>query len=79
MTNDRRGDAAQVWQAAARAVGLAAVSIAWGTYNGRLLLRALHMLQLEGYQTARFLRWSAAKPERWARTDRVVLALVAAG
>jgi UDP-N-acetylmuramoyl-tripeptide--D-alanyl-D-alanine ligase len=35
------------------------------------------MLQLEGYQTARFLRWSAVKQERWARTDRVVLALVA--
>ena len=41
----------------------------WGAYSGRLLLRSLHVLQLEGYQTARFLSWSARHLDRWAPTD----------
>ncbi|MBA2451044.1 MAG: UDP-N-acetylmuramoyl-tripeptide--D-alanyl-D-alanine ligase, partial [Chloroflexi bacterium] len=51
--------------------------LAWGGYIVRLLLRSLHMLQLEDYQTLRFLRWSLAKPERWARLDRALLAVAA--
>lgn len=50
-------------------------AVAWGAYVGRLLRRSLHMLQLEAYQTVRFLRWSAAARERWARDDRAILAL----
>ena len=57
---------------------IAAGSLAWSAYVGRLLVRALHMLQLEGYETARFLRWSIAKRERWARTDHVLSALAGA-
>ena len=57
------------------ALTLLAGAVAWTAYLGRLLLRSLHMLQLEGYQTGRFLRWSAARQERWARSDRVALAL----
>ena len=54
---------------------------AWSAYNGRLLLRSLHMLQLEGYQTVRFLRWSIRRFDRWAPGERLLagLGVVAAG
>ncbi|MDP8924169.1 MAG: hypothetical protein M3O34_15000, partial [Chloroflexota bacterium] len=48
---------------------------AWSAYDGRLLLRCLHVLQLEGYQTARFLGWSAGRLDRWAPTDRLLAGL----
>ncbi len=60
-----------------RGVALVVGVTAWVAYLGRLLLRALHMLQLEGYQSARFLHWSTKKAERWARSDRAALAVVA--
>lgn len=41
-------------------VGLAG----WTVYVWRALRRSLHMLQQEGYLTARFLRWWAARPTR---------------
>ena len=50
---------------AATAATLAGTA-SWSAYQGRLLLRALHMLQLEQYQTARFLAWSARRRDRWA-------------
>src|SRR5215208_2163161 len=62
----------------ARAILGGGAMLAWGGYILRLLLRSLHMLQLENYQTLRFLRWSLAKPERWVRFDRALLAAAAA-
>jgi UDP-N-acetylmuramoyl-tripeptide--D-alanyl-D-alanine ligase len=38
---------------------------AWGAYNSRLMLRALHMLQVEGYETRRYLRWTTRRWKRW--------------
>ena len=59
-----------------RAVVLAGAA-AWSAYNGRLLLRALHTLQLEGYQTARFLSWSTHRLDRWAPMTRLLAGLAA--
>ena len=40
------------------------VAAAWSVYGARLLRRSLQMLQLEGYQTARFVRWWLRRPTR---------------
>jgi UDP-N-acetylmuramoyl-tripeptide--D-alanyl-D-alanine ligase len=48
-----------LWLATAAAVGC------WGSFVGRLLLRALHALQLDGYYSGRYLRWSVARRSRW--------------
>src|SRR4051794_32001410 len=45
------------------AIGLAA----WSAYQVRVALRSAHMLQLEGYETHRFLRWAARNPLAWLR------------
>lgn len=52
---------------------------AWVAYDGRVLLRALHMLQLEGYQTARFLGWSVRRLDRWAPTQHLLAGLAVVG
>ena len=62
-----------------RVLALVVGWVAWGEYLRRLAWRSLHMLQLEGYQTLRFLRWSTAKPQRWIRADQALLGLAAAG
>ncbi len=61
--------------ALAKSAGL----IAWTAYILGLLLRSLHVLQLEQYYTWPFVRWVAARRERWAPVERVGLALAAAG
>src|SRR3712207_2947763 len=60
---------------ALRVAAGAAGGAAWSAYGGRLLLRSLHMLQLEGYQTVRFLEWSTRRPDRWAPPDRLLTGL----
>jgi UDP-N-acetylmuramoyl-tripeptide--D-alanyl-D-alanine ligase len=40
-------------------------AVSWAALLARLQLRSLHLLQLEGYETARFLRWSVQQRERW--------------
>jgi UDP-N-acetylmuramoyl-tripeptide--D-alanyl-D-alanine ligase len=52
---------ARTW---ARLGSFAIGALGWGFYNGWLLRRSLHMLQLEGYQTSRFLRWWLRRPTR---------------
>ena len=66
-----------IWRATRALAGLAGAA-AWTAYTGRLLLRSLHVLQLEGYQTARFLKWSAHRLDRWAPRDRLLAGLGAA-
>jgi len=41
-------------------------ALSWAALLARLQLRGLHILQLEGYQTVRYLRWSVQRRERWA-------------
>lgn len=48
----------------ARQVVLTFGSAGWGIYNALLARRSLHMLQLEGYLTARFLTWWLDRPSR---------------
>ena len=67
-----------VWTSSGRARRLASTvvasagTVAWSAYGGRLLLRSLHMLQLEGYQTARFMGWSARRLDRWVSAERLL-------
>jgi UDP-N-acetylmuramoyl-tripeptide--D-alanyl-D-alanine ligase len=44
---------------------LTAGAAAWAAYLARLQLRSLHLLQLEGYQTGRYLHWSVQQRDRW--------------
>ena len=50
----------------AGAVVASAGVLSWAALLARLQLRALHILQLEGYQTGRYLRWSVQQRGRWA-------------
>src|SRR4051794_6991607 len=50
---------------AVRLGGLALGLAAWSVYQARLLLRSTHMLQIEGYETLRFLRWARRNPRAW--------------
>jgi UDP-N-acetylmuramoyl-tripeptide--D-alanyl-D-alanine ligase len=46
-------------------LGITAIgALGWLAYNALLLRRSLHILQVEGYQTARFLRWWLRRPTR---------------
>ncbi len=45
---------------------LSAGAATWAAYLARLQLRSLHLLQLEGYQTGRYLHWSVQQRDRWA-------------
>jgi UDP-N-acetylmuramoyl-tripeptide--D-alanyl-D-alanine ligase len=50
-------------------------AFAWGLYSALLSRRSLHMLQLEGYLTARFLRWWLARPFRLMPPQRAAVSL----
>src|SRR5689334_9946883 len=50
---------------AASLAAATAGSVAWAALLARLQLRALHMLQLEGYQSGRYLGWATQQRGRW--------------
>jgi UDP-N-acetylmuramoyl-tripeptide--D-alanyl-D-alanine ligase len=68
-----------------KAAGIAVAgvgSVAWAALLIRQQLRGLHMLQLEGYQTGRYLGWSLKQQDRWISKGALgpsVAALAAAG
>jgi UDP-N-acetylmuramoyl-tripeptide--D-alanyl-D-alanine ligase len=61
------------------AVVATAGATAWTALLVRLQLRGLHILQLEGYQTGRYLGWSVRRRERWARRAELVAGLGTVG
>ncbi|HZO28882.1 MAG TPA: alpha/beta fold hydrolase [Chloroflexota bacterium] len=56
----------------AGAVVATAGALSWAALLARLQLRGLHILQLEGYQTGRYLRWTVQQRGRWASTPAVL-------
>ncbi|MFN8632220.1 MAG: alpha/beta fold hydrolase [Chloroflexota bacterium] len=54
-------------------------AVAWGALLTRLQLRALHLLQLEGYQTLRYLRWSVRHGGHWSSRRGLTTASVVGG
>jgi UDP-N-acetylmuramoyl-tripeptide--D-alanyl-D-alanine ligase len=66
----------------AGALAATAGTLSWSAYLGRLQLRSLHTLQLEGYQTRRYLGWVRQRRERWfgaSEASTVGVALLASG